>query len=212
MQLRATNPADKELRRETLLDAAEQLWLAQPDSTPSVAAIASEARLAKGTVYLYFRSKEALLLAVHERHVANFFSRVSGRAGEPEPMLLENMFGLIRQFLTNTPAFLPLAAQCHGMLERNIPLEVGYAFEERTYARLDTVVADLQRHFPRLTAALMLQSYALMLGLWQLMRPTPLKQLMKERELSCACNDDYLFMLESALNALWRGALLPKET
>lgn len=53
----------------------------------------------------------------------------------------------------------------------------------------------------------MVQSYALILGLWQLLRPTPLKELMKERELLCACTEDYLVMLENALNALWRGAL-----
>jgi hypothetical protein len=56
----------------------------------------------------------------------------------------------------------------------------------------------------------MLQSYALILGLWQLLRPTPLKALMKERALLCACTDDYLFMLDTALQALWRGALLPE--
>ncbi|MDD5392598.1 MAG: TetR family transcriptional regulator [Thiothrix sp.] len=211
MQIRATNPEDKELRREAILDAAEQLWLSQPERMANVADIASAAGLAKGTVYLYFRSKEELFLAIHERHVTEFFNRVAERARQDAPMTLEDMLSLTRQFLLNTPAFLPLATQCHGMMERHIPLEVGYAFEERTYARLNTVVAALQRHFPLITPALMLQSYALILGLWQLLRPTPLKELMKERSLICACTDDYLLMLENALNALWRGALTPEE-
>jgi hypothetical protein len=50
-----------------------------------------------------------------------------------------------------------------------------------------------------------------MLGLWQLLRPTPLKDLMKERSLICACTNDYLIVLENALTALWRGALTPEE-
>lgn len=209
MQIRATNPEDKEQRREAILDAAEQQWLAQPERMANVADIAAAAGLAKGTVYLYFRSKEELFLAIHERHVENYFNSVAERAAQDEPMQMSDMFALTRQFLATTSAFLPIATQCHGMMERHIPLEVGYAFEERTYLHLNTVVTALQRHFPLVTQALMLQSYALMLGLWQLMRPTPLKELMRERSLICACNDDYLSMLEAALNALWRGALMP---
>jgi AcrR family transcriptional regulator len=210
MQIRATNPEDKEQRREAILDAAEQQWLAQPERMANVADIAAAAGLAKGTVYLYFRSKEELFLAIHERHVENYFNSVAERAAQDEPMQVVDMFGLTKQFLATTNTFLPIATQCHGMMERHIPLEVGYAFEERTYARLNAVVSALQRHFPLVSQALMLQSYAMMLGLWQLMRPTPLKELMKERSLIGVCQDDYLLMLETALNALWRGALTPE--
>ena len=207
MSSRAINPEDKELRREAILDAAEQLWLSQPDRLVNVAEIAAAAGLAKGTVYLYFRSKEELLLAIHERHVEDFFQRMMTHSQCGKPMVIEDMSLVTRDFLAETPAFLPMATLCHGMMERHIPLEVGYAFEERTLAGLATVVSQLQTHFPNLTVNLMVQSYALILGLWQLLRPTPLKELMKERELLCACTEDYLVMLENALNALWRGAL-----
>ena len=51
MQNRATNPEDKELRREAILDAAVKLWLAQPERMANMAEIATAAGLAKGTVY-----------------------------------------------------------------------------------------------------------------------------------------------------------------
>lgn len=212
MQIRATNPEDKELRREAILDAAEQLWLAQPERMSNVADIATTAGLAKGTVYLYFRSKEELFLAIHERHVNTFFNRMKVRASQTDQsMTLDDLFAVNRQFLHDFPAFLPLATLCHGLLERQIPLDIAFAFEERTYAQLNELVEALRTHFPQATQALMLQSYALFLGLWQLMRPSPLKELMKERSLLCACTDDYLYMLETALNALWRGALMSEE-
>ena len=47
--------------------------LRSPDRMASVAEVADEAGLAKGTVYLYFPSKEELLLAVHERKIDGFF-------------------------------------------------------------------------------------------------------------------------------------------
>lgn len=211
MQIRATNPEDKELRREAILDAAEQLWLAQSEGMFNVADIAKSAGLAKGTVYLYFRSKEELFLAIHERHVATFFTRMKERAESEQTMTLDDMFNVNRNFLLDFPAFLPVATLCHGLLERQIPLETAFAFEERTYTRLDDIVAVLKQHFPQATHALMLQSYALFLGLWQLMRPTPLKELMKERALAPVCTEDYLHMLETALSSLWRGALMPEE-
>ncbi|MEZ5453559.1 MAG: TetR family transcriptional regulator [Thiothrix sp.] len=212
MQIRATNPEDKELRREAILDAAEQLWLAQAAGMFNVADIAKAAGLAKGTVYLYFRSKEELFLAIHERHVNTFFNRMKMRASQiSQPMTLDDMFAVNRQFLLDFPAFLPLATLCHGLLERQISLESAFVFEERTYTQLEELVQALRSHFPQATQALMLQSYALFLGLWQLMRPSPLKELMKERSLVCACTDDYLLMLESALKALWSGALMTTE-
>ena len=210
MQIRATNPEDKELRREAILDAAEQLWLNQPERLANMADIATAAGLAKGTIYLYFRSKEELFLALHRRHVNKFFHYVLERAQQEKPMTLHDMFAIQRQFLLSTPAFLPLASLCHGLLERPVPLETAYAFEEAMFQQLNDVVIILQRHFPLLTQSLMIQSYAMLLGLWQILRPTPVNTLLKERSLLCACTNDYLQMLETGLHSLWRGALTPE--
>lgn len=97
MQIRATNPEDKEQRREAILDAAEQQWLAQPERMADVAEIAAAAGLAKGTVYLYFRSKEELFLAIHERHV-NFFKSMITRAEQDTPMQMKDVFALRDSF------------------------------------------------------------------------------------------------------------------
>jgi len=69
-----TKPA--ELRREELLDAAQQLFLDKGIGATSIDDIASAAQVAKGTFYLYFPSKEALLHALQERFVAGFLERL----------------------------------------------------------------------------------------------------------------------------------------
>ena len=75
MSSRAMNPEDKELRREAILDAAEQLWLSQPDRLANVAEIAAAAGLAKGTAYLYFRSQQGRIAVSDPRTpYARFFS------------------------------------------------------------------------------------------------------------------------------------------
>lgn len=69
-----TKPA--ELRREELLDAAQRLFLAKGIGGTSIDDIAGAAQVAKGTFYLYFPSKEALLAAIQERFVTAFCQRL----------------------------------------------------------------------------------------------------------------------------------------
>ena len=64
---RATRADEKESRRQQLLDAAYTLSQSTPYDLLTVAQIAEQAKLAKGTVYLYFKSKEELFLGLTER-------------------------------------------------------------------------------------------------------------------------------------------------
>lgn len=57
-----------EARRTALADVALKLWAEAGFDQTSVAAIAREAGIAKGTFYLYFESKRALLLEVLRRN------------------------------------------------------------------------------------------------------------------------------------------------
>jgi AcrR family transcriptional regulator len=72
-----------EERREDLLDAALRVFVERGISTATVSDITGSAGVAKGTFYLYFESKEALLGALKERfideliaHASSLFSRV----------------------------------------------------------------------------------------------------------------------------------------
>lgn len=69
-----TKPA--ELRREELLDAAQQLFLDKGIGATSIDDIANAADVAKGTFYLYFPSKEALLTALQDRFVVAFCTQL----------------------------------------------------------------------------------------------------------------------------------------
>lgn len=62
--LRARNAEEKKKRRSEILRAAESLWLSTSYSDLSMSQVAREAQLAKGTLYLYFDTKEELFLAL----------------------------------------------------------------------------------------------------------------------------------------------------
>ena len=65
-----TQPAD--VRRDQLLDAAEAVLLEQGLRATTVAEVAQAAGVAKGTMYLYYPSKDALLAALRARYLARY--------------------------------------------------------------------------------------------------------------------------------------------
>ncbi|MGD0643429.1 MAG: TetR/AcrR family transcriptional regulator [Candidatus Bathyarchaeia archaeon] len=64
MSTRKRKEKEKEQRRELILDAAQRLFFSKQYDEITIEEIAKKAQLAKGTLYLYFKSKEALYSAV----------------------------------------------------------------------------------------------------------------------------------------------------
>jgi AcrR family transcriptional regulator len=58
---------EKEQRRYDIIDAAENIFFSKGFDNASMDDIAAEAELSKGTLYLYFKNKEDLYLALHSR-------------------------------------------------------------------------------------------------------------------------------------------------
>jgi AcrR family transcriptional regulator len=64
----AQREALSETRRAQILEAALRVWMRRGFDAGSVEALAREAGLAKGTLYLYFPTKDAILDAIVERY------------------------------------------------------------------------------------------------------------------------------------------------
>jgi TetR/AcrR family transcriptional regulator, transcriptional repressor for nem operon len=69
-----TKPAEQ--RRADLLAAGRDLFLARGIAATSLDDITSAAGVSKGLFYLYFRSKEDLVLALQEQHSNQFAERI----------------------------------------------------------------------------------------------------------------------------------------
>jgi AcrR family transcriptional regulator len=116
MVIRQHPAEDKQERADAILDAAERLLLRSPERVANVAEVADEAGLAKGTVYLYFPSKEELLLAVHERRIDGFFRALIALVERDAPARFDDLLTLTRRHLIEPPLFLPLASRCFGLM------------------------------------------------------------------------------------------------
>jgi TetR/AcrR family transcriptional regulator, transcriptional repressor for nem operon len=87
------------VRRDQILDAAEQVLLTRGLGAATMADVADAAGIAKGTVYLYFGSKADLLAGMRARHVERFIDALAGAltgSARAKPVTSLNRF--IEQF------------------------------------------------------------------------------------------------------------------
>jgi TetR/AcrR family transcriptional regulator, transcriptional repressor for nem operon len=77
-QPRRRQPPD--VRREQLLDAAERVLLQRGLAAATMADVAEAASVAKGTVYLYYQSKDELLAGLRARYFERFAATLDDRA------------------------------------------------------------------------------------------------------------------------------------
>lgn len=76
----------RERTRNTLLDAAEEIFVKRGVPGASMEEIAAEAGFSRGAVYAHFGSKEELLLAVMDRFIARQLEQFQGLGGGEDPL------------------------------------------------------------------------------------------------------------------------------
>ena len=206
---RAMHPDDKSERRAAIVRAAEALLRRAPMGAFSVDALARRAGLAKGTVYLYFRTREEVLLAVHAANSRRMFDALERALAAPRVDA-----GVVtlatREFLREHPGFLPLASTCRSMLENNIGTAAALEFKRALGERLSRLGGRIEQLYPHLArgegVALLMSCYALMIGLWQLADPPAcLRQVMQRPDMQ-VFHIDFEKQLMAALSDLWQAA------
>ena len=206
---------DKRVRRQAILDAARTVFDEGDGSLPAVAQVAAAAGLAKGTTYLYFRTKEeifaALLLegwgAVLEEIQTTFQTTTGRRAQKIDAFLTTFVRALDRH-----PDLLRLDALGYGVLEKNMDLaklrEFKLAFVGQL-ARVGAVIDESLRLTPGRGISLLMRSYALTRGLWQTARPFEDPPSKDGEPAFAVLYPDFRTELLEALREYWRGALAP---
>jgi AcrR family transcriptional regulator len=132
-------PAFLEERRAAILDAALRVWGRRGFDGTSVAEVAREAGLTKGTLYLYFPSKQALLEAALRRHslrpdVEEGLERLRGRP----------LADVVRGLVAVTWRGLRARREVVGVLLRELPNhpEEARRFLEQVVLPMNRLLAD----------------------------------------------------------------------
>lgn len=203
---------DKQARREAILDAAKTLFLAGDGTLPSAGDIANASVLAKGTVYLYFRTKEEIFNALLATSVLGFLkelesvlSQLSGRKADKATRFIASFVAIIE----SRPELLRLDAISYGVLEKN--LEPTTMIEaKREFAAALSHTASMIESVMKLPAGrgvlLLMRTFAMTRGIWQASQPCGIDLLDKAPAL-LVLQPVFQTELTEALNEYWRGAL-----
>lgn len=211
MMRHAIHVQDKAARRASILAAARELFLRAPDRLPSAALIASAAGLAKGTAYLYFRTKEEIFMTLLLQEWGGVVELVhhAFRADEhPRKRKVSQFLSSYADYLHAHPELLKLEALKYGILERNLTPGLLRSFKTESAAALaqagQAVDAALALPMGR-GIRLLIHTYALTLGLWQsLDSPQACHELGDESALALP-KLDFQIELQTALAQYWHG-------
>jgi AcrR family transcriptional regulator len=172
LRLRAIDPDEKNARREAIIDAAARLFY-RDQQLPSVADVAQEAGLAKGTMYLYFQTREAIYLSLHQRHASLFFNALSDELKQTAAFSQEQMERTVDQYLIGNPNFLPLCSFCMSVSVSQVDLTTQEMFHGQMAQWLLASGSLLEQKIPTLKPGdgvrFLHHGYAMILGMYQLL-------------------------------------------
>jgi AcrR family transcriptional regulator len=147
---KARNAEDKAERRAELLKAAATLFDTVPYAKITMAEVAENAGLSKGTVYLYFESKEEVFLALLEDLLFAWYDaldrRIDAARGELSADELLRIFAEVS--FGQGPTLSRLIAIVSGVLEHNVSFEAAARYKRRLWTHMMRTGAKLEARWP----------------------------------------------------------------
>lgn len=118
---RARSPSQKEERRSDILAAARTQLAEVGVADFSMVPLAKGAGVARATLYLYFKTREELLLTLYLEQMEDWLEEVE-RVTKPD-MPVDDFLRAIFDSAIRRDTFLMLAAQVTGVIESNVSME-----------------------------------------------------------------------------------------
>src|SRR5262249_36098959 len=144
-----------------------------------------------------------------------FFTELVPTLESQSSIGFDEIFEATRTHILRPPGMLALTARCFGLMDREIPTDTAIAFKMRRGHARSAAETRLERHLATLRPgdgiALLLQSYGLIVGMWQLIHPNERFGAAMEQPGLRMFKRDYEREVELALRALWSGTLSRNE-
>lgn len=208
--LRARKTEDKSARREYILDQGLKALQTQDPDSISIESLAQKSGIAKGTIYLYFETKEEVFLGLTGRMLRIWIEDIEKTFARPEQPLPALEFS--KRFVGSLrahPDLTRLLSDLQPVLEKNISDEAALAFKKQLKESMESLAGFLDQKTPALQGPqniyFLLQSYSLMVGLYQLCNPPPqIRKVIARPELQMFQLDFYE-QLTSGITLLLHG-------
>jgi AcrR family transcriptional regulator len=188
-ELRATVHSEKQARRQRILTAAEDLLQGWSFTDITMDRIAAKAGVAKGTLYLYFRTKEAIFLNLYEDRLVAWYEELESLAGlGSHTVESADAARVISSTLSAHPVLVLLHGLVNSTLAINIDADNFVAFRRRQRHCISSLASALAERIGGLSEAralrFLVQLEPLVGGLfWAAVRPPAVDRALEEPEL-----------------------------
>lgn len=98
MTVSARRQREQQLRRETIIEAAQKLFEQKGFEQTTVDQVAALAELGKGTIYSYFKSKEEIYIAILEKKLDLLEEKMRAAVANPASAV-DALYGLYEAFI-----------------------------------------------------------------------------------------------------------------
>jgi TetR/AcrR family transcriptional regulator len=215
-QKRAISEKDKLKRKEKILKTAWKLYKETDGKLPSVSLIAQKTGLSKGTVYLYFKTKDEIFLQLFMYQLREWHVSVASKLQSHKGKISVTEFAeILTDYVVKNPLLLKMGSIARGVLEENTDERVIIDNRMQIAQLLESCGQISCQIFPGLTvnqaAKIHLRIYALIFGLWQITsNPPHIRQTLKKANIKTFEPDFPESAVESVATFL-KGALPEKE-
>lgn len=216
--VRARDEDQKLARKHTLMEAGWALFKENDGQLPSVAQVVKKAGLAKGTFYLYFKTKEELFLELLADAVRKFFDNLKGELSGSS-IEMESVIDVFVKHVCEDETLFHLGCMLSGVIEQNTEEQILLRFKLQMVHMLfevgeiishavDKAIAEGKNYRPiekNQAARLMLRSYAAFVGIAQMVPPpnSPYIDLPELQPIKLDLQTD----TKAIVKALWQDAL-----
>ena len=138
---------EKLVRREQILEAAYQLFHESGFSAATMDQIAERAELAKGTLYLYFKSKEEVYYALLDRGLEILIGLLEDKVNQrpPRDRILEELAATLSQFHKDYTDYIRLFMVMNQEdIQAKLSVEVCEQFNSRATTILKLIRNEIQ--------------------------------------------------------------------
>jgi TetR/AcrR family transcriptional regulator len=188
---RAISSEEKSERRQAILDAALELLVEADYQEISISSVAKKAGVAKGTIFLYFRTKEELFLQLQIGEYKSWFNDINSRVHvllqqNKKKGSIEKFVKIIVSSSADHPMLIRLIPILQVTLERNIDYKTALEFKRFLLNETLTTGALIERYLPFLHkqdgTRFLLDLQILLVGLIQTAHPAPLVEKVIKKE------------------------------
>lgn len=178
---RAISNAEKQQREQDIINVAERLFLSSDYKDITMAKIAQDARLAKGTLFLYFQTKEELFLSLAERAISQWSQSIQMEMKDiitSKRNLTINEFVDILVSSVENRVLVKLFSILDDTLEQNIDLDRAYRFKTFLKREMSEIGELMEAVLPAIHEGhgimLLSQLFICLIGAYKVSTPSPI--------------------------------------